>query len=181
MTEKTQAPITDEALTEFRAYLEARSNKGPAQTVLAVAKTLLAEVDRCRKEQRDDRQRRIAEWTRSTFGPGTMTTPERTARFLEEALELAQACGYEREPAERLVAYVFSRPVGDYAQELGGVGITLLALAEALCESADAAERRELARVLAIPVEHFRKRHDAKAAAGIGLSTAEAFASEVRQ
>lgn len=46
---------------------------------------------------------------------------ERNHRFLEEALELVQACGCTESEAAQLVAYVYGRPAGDPPQEVGGV------------------------------------------------------------
>lgn len=56
---------------------------------------------------------------------------ERNHRFLEEALELVQANGATVDEAHMLADYVFSRKTGDVAQELGGVMLTLAALANA--------------------------------------------------
>ena len=58
--------------------------------------------------------------------------PERNHRFLEEALELVQSTGATAQEAHMLVDYVFNRAVGDSAQELGGVMVTLAALSNAL-------------------------------------------------
>lgn len=74
-------------------------------------------------------QARVAAWLHDTFG---MTIAEdgveRNHRFLEEALELCQACGCTKEEANQLVDYVFSRPVGEKGQEVGGVMVTLASL-----------------------------------------------------
>ncbi|MES0134542.1 hypothetical protein NKJ88_06200 [Mesorhizobium sp. M0016] len=56
----------------------------------------------------------------------------RVYRFLEEALELAQAMEVTRWQAFKLLWYVFRRPVGDVTQELGGVVFTLVGVANAL-------------------------------------------------
>mgnify|MGYP006958842284 CR=1 FL=1 len=53
---------------------------------------------------------------------------ERSHRFLEEALELVQACGCSASEAHQLVDYVFGRAVGHASQEAGGVMVTLAAL-----------------------------------------------------
>lgn len=50
---------------------------------------------------------------------------ERGDRLLEEILELLQAHGYDRNRVPTLVDYVYSRPVGEPDQEVGGVMITL--------------------------------------------------------
>ncbi|MFC9273549.1 hypothetical protein ACFTXJ_38105, partial [Streptomyces zhihengii] len=44
---------------------------------------------------------------------------------LEEVLELLQAHGYDKARVATLVDYVFGRPVGEPAQEVGGVMVTL--------------------------------------------------------
>ena len=53
---------------------------------------------------------------------------ERIHRFIEEALELAQACGCSQVEAHQLVNYVYNRPTGEKAQEVGGTLLTLAAL-----------------------------------------------------
>ncbi|GAB7553906.1 hypothetical protein NRB_34160 [Novosphingobium sp. 11B] len=53
---------------------------------------------------------------------------ERTVRFLEEAVELAQAVGVGKADVARVSDYVYSRPVGEPSQEVGGVLVTLAAL-----------------------------------------------------
>jgi hypothetical protein len=74
-------------------------------------------------------QERIAIWMGECFGPEVSAdTVERNHRFLEEALELVQACGCSAADAHALVDYTFSRPVGERAQEVGGVMVTLAAL-----------------------------------------------------
>lgn len=116
---------------------------------------------------RDSRQAATAEWVRTTFGAERMAPDERGTRLLEEAVELAQSVGVSQEVAARTVAYVYAQPAGEPAQEAGGVGITLLALCEALAVSADDAEAAELARVLAKSAAHFRARQQVKHDAGL--------------
>jgi len=50
---------------------------------------------------------------------------ERGDRLLEEVLELLQAHDYDSARVPTLVDYVFGRPVGEPAQEVGGVMVTL--------------------------------------------------------
>lgn len=100
-------------------------------------------------------QRRVAEWLTACFPPSACTDrEERTHRFLEEALELAQANGCTREEAHRLVDYVFSREVGQPDLEVGGVMVTLAGLcAVAGIDMSDAGDRelqRNWARIDAI-------------------------------
>lgn len=72
-------------------------------------------------------QRRVASFCEACFG-NDVAQSDRTFRFLEEALELAQACGCTTKEAETLLKYVFGRPAGEPAQEIGGVMVTLSAL-----------------------------------------------------
>jgi hypothetical protein len=75
-----------------------------------------------------DFQERVAKWCVECFGSGIADDKyERSARFLEEALELVQAGNFSRQDAHALVDYVFSRPIGEPAQEVGGVMVTLAA------------------------------------------------------
>ena len=53
---------------------------------------------------------------------------QRNHRFLEEALELVQACDCTADEAHQLVDYVYGRDVGEVNQEVGGVMVTLAAL-----------------------------------------------------
>jgi hypothetical protein len=122
------------------------------------------------------RQQRAFEWCRRAFGVSVAENrPERAARFLEEAIELAQVVGLPEEAAARLVRHIYSRPVGEIRQEVGGVSVTLLILCEQLGINADWEEAKELARVVAKTAqdpEHFAHRLDAKAAAGVGIPSA---------
>lgn len=78
----------------------------------------------------DEFQTEVARWIRATFGDTVLHDKvERSDRFLEEALETVQAAGMDRDRVLMLVDYVFSRPVGEMHQEIGGAFITLLALA----------------------------------------------------
>lgn len=77
-------------------------------------------------------QQRVGPWLLQCFGEPLASEPmERNHRFLEEAVELVQACGCTRSEAHQLVDYVFDRPVGEMEQEVGGVMISLAALCRA--------------------------------------------------
>ena len=77
-------------------------------------------------------QEEVLRWCVTCFGSViTRCKEERNHRFLEESLELVQSLGCTKEEALKLVEYVFSRPVGDPEQELGGVMVTAAALANA--------------------------------------------------
>lgn len=74
-------------------------------------------------------QSRVQPWLLACFGELIAgDREERNHRFLEEALELVQACGCTAHEAHQLVDYVFGRPVGEPSQEVGGVMVTLAAL-----------------------------------------------------
>lgn len=74
-------------------------------------------------------QSRIKNWMQTCFGEQIANDKvERNHRFLEEALELVQACGCSKDEAYKLVDYVYGREVGEKSQEVGGVMVTLAAL-----------------------------------------------------
>ncbi len=74
-------------------------------------------------------QERVQPWLMTCFGEMIAgDREERNHRFLEEALELVQACGCTVSEAHQLVDYTFGRPIGDAPQEVGGVMVTLAAL-----------------------------------------------------
>jgi hypothetical protein len=88
-------------------------------------------------------QSRVEEWLIACFPRSVRSDgEERTHRFLEEALELAQANGCSREDAQALVEYVYSKPAGRPALEVGGVMVTLASLCSATgIDMADAGDR----------------------------------------
>jgi hypothetical protein len=74
-------------------------------------------------------QARVGDWLQACFGPAIAANKtERNHRFLEESLELVQACGCTQSEAHQLVDYVYGRPIGEIGQEVGGVMNTLAAL-----------------------------------------------------
>lgn len=74
-------------------------------------------------------QNRVEEWLEACFPKSaTVDRAERTFRFLEEAIELAQANGCSKEEANMLLTYVYSREKGEPDQEVGGVMVTLAGL-----------------------------------------------------
>lgn len=116
---------------------------------------------------RDMRQDLITSWAEACFGEEEARSVEqRGLRFLEEAIELFQASEGDRESAHKLVDYIFDRPVGVPHQELGGVSVTLLCLAESLGHRIDHAEAAEIARVLRKPPEEMGQRNQVKKDAG---------------
>lgn len=141
----------------------------PARTLAAIG-ALPTETPTPEVSWRTDRkwrQAQVSGWARDCFGVEEATSlPQRGLRLVEEAVEAAQACGCDLKQLRLLVTYVYSRPVGELRQEVGGVGVCLLALADAATIDADAAEADEVARVLAKPAAHFTTRNRQKNDAG---------------
>ena len=78
-------------------------------------------------------QNRVDSWLQTTFpfSDIRLNKRERNLRFLEEAIELVQACGLWKHEVLPVVDYVYGRKVGAPFQEVGGVMITLNALCTA--------------------------------------------------
>jgi len=107
-------------------------------------------------------QSRVHPWMLACFGESIATdVDERNHRFVEEALELAQASGCTRSEAHQLVNYVFDRPIGEITQEVGGVMLTLAALCNAREVNLASAADVELARVWT-KIEKIRAKQAAK-------------------
>ncbi|WP_244134262.1 hypothetical protein [Burkholderia gladioli] len=99
-------------------------------------------------EAREQLQARVQPWMMECFGPTIAADRvERNHRFLEEALELVQSLGCTASEAHQLVDYTFGRSVGEPAQEVGGVMVTLAALCLANTLDMHAAGETELARI----------------------------------
>lgn len=107
-------------------------------------------------------QSRVRSWVKACFGEAIADDgTERNHRFLEEALELVQALGCTEGEAQQLVKYVYGRPEGEPEQELGGVMVTLAALAAAWRLDMRGAGEKELARVWT-KLEQIRAKQAAK-------------------
>lgn len=89
----------------------------------------------------------VGMWAVEIFGEAIARNKQtRNYRFFEEATELVQSLGMTRDECITILNYVFGRPVGEPPQELGGVGVTLAALAVASGLNADACFWDELER-----------------------------------
>lgn len=120
--------------------------------------------------ERNHRQRCVQQWVVDAFGEQVaMNVHERTMRVLEEAIELAQSEGISLFEVVGLANHVYRKPLGKPQQEVGGIGVTLLAYCALKGFSADEEEQREVARILSFPPDHFRQRQAAKAAAGVAM------------
>jgi len=112
---------------------------------------------------RQQRQRAVAEWVEETFGKDQAKSQRiRCLRFIEEAFELVQSLNLSKHECIKVANAVYKRKSGAPIQELGGVGITLLALADSIGHDADCAESMELNRVLSKDKAHFQKRNAEK-------------------
>lgn len=107
-------------------------------------------------------QDRVRPWMLECFGEMIAgDREERNHRFLEEALELVQACGCTQHEAHQLVDYVYGRDQGEINQEVGGVMVTLAALCLANGMDMHAAGETELARIWT-KVDQIRAKQAAK-------------------
>lgn len=107
-------------------------------------------------------QELVSAWLHDCFGLEVAYNKlERNHRFLEEALELVQACGCSKDEAIQLVDYVYGRQSGEIEQEVGGVMVTLAALCHARGIRLQQCSIREYERVL-VNVEKIRAKQAAK-------------------
>lgn len=114
-----------------------------------------------------DRQSRVSGWCAAAFGMAHATNVEqRGLRLVEEAIEAAQAAGCDPATLHKLIDYIYAKEPGKLSQELGGVGLCILAMANAAGLDADKCEDNEVNRVLAKPLEYFAARNKVKNDAG---------------
>lgn len=107
-------------------------------------------------------QTRVVPWMAACFGNEISADKiERNHRFLEESLELVQACGCTIAEAHQLVDYVYTRPVGEPPQEVGGVMVTLAALCFAQGLDMHVSGETELVRILG-KIDEIRAKQAAK-------------------
>ena len=112
------------------------------------------------------RQRKVLAWAVENFGFIAKNRDERAVRLAEEAIELAQVEGVPLDVVMLVAQRVYSRPVGELRREIGGVAITLDALAENLGLSVATEADRELARVLSKDKDWWTRKHGEKVKAG---------------
>jgi NTP pyrophosphatase (non-canonical NTP hydrolase) len=113
----------------------------------------------------------VRDWVLSCFGiESARDHVERRSRFLEEALELFQACNGSETDALALVAYVYSRKQGGIEQETGGVLVTLASLCSCCDVDMNAAGAKELERIWT-KFEEIRAKQRSKLARGIGAGS----------
>ncbi len=118
-------------------------------------------------DPRDYRQTRVSEWCADAFGADHASNVEqRGLRLVEEAIEAAQAAKCDPTTLHKLIDYIYAKPPGELQRELGGIGLCVLAMANAAGFSANAAEINEINRVLAKPLSFFADRNRVKNEAG---------------
>jgi hypothetical protein len=157
---------TQEMITEvIRAVAELPDRDSPEDRpeIMLVSDTELRNIlEEQLAESSESLQPRVQPWLMACFGPAiSADREERNHRFLEEALELVQACGATRSEALQLVDYVYGREVGEKVQEVGGVMITLAALCLAQGIDMHEAGETELARIWTL-VDQIRAKQAAK-------------------
>lgn len=86
-------------------------------------------------------------WVINTFGFDVSETRLKGFRFLEEAVELVESLGLDRDQCHKIVDFVFDRNApGEPMQEIGGVMMTLGACASANELDIETAWQDELSR-----------------------------------
>lgn len=107
-------------------------------------------------------QDRVAEWVLRCVGSKLACDElERQDRFLEEVLEALQARGYDLGRVSKIARYVYSRPVGEIRQEIGGIMTTLAAWCKVLGFDMVEAAEAELSRAEG-KVEEIRAKSESK-------------------
>ncbi len=90
-------------------------------------------------------QLRALQWMSTCFPDAkSKRVEQRALRFLEEAIELAQAVGVTAEQAALLTKQVYDKPVGEARFELGAVMVTLSGVACACTEDLASCAENEL-------------------------------------
>ena len=110
----------------------------------------------------DSYQDEVRDWMLQTFPPEVcQDRVERADRLLEEVFELLQSGGYDPARVAMIRDYVWGRPVGEPAQEVGGVAVTLAAYCWVHGLDYEAAARAEVARVWTM-IDVIRRKQAAK-------------------
>ncbi len=111
--------------------------------------------------------RKILDWAVQMFGPVAKNRDERAARVLEEAVELAQACGVSQDVCGKIITRVYAREHGDVRSEFGQLQMVLYSFAANENLNPDTEADIEFHRVSQWPKSHWDKRHAQKAKDGI--------------
>ncbi|MGP1715571.1 MAG: hypothetical protein ACTS9Y_00195 [Methylophilus sp.] len=149
-TERSKGPFVVDTNTPelpYRVYSE--SSQGNIGFFLSESDAELYAMSANRVDwDKNTFQVAVQEWVIKAFGQlHNNDKASRIHRAVEELLELAQSLNCTKEEVLQLVDYVFSRPVGEPKQELGGVMLTAAALANAFGMDMYECALTELARV----------------------------------
>lgn len=124
-------------------------------------------TERLIEQNFDKFQARVRAWV-DAIGFKMGDKQVRLRRFAEEAAELCQAGGLSYEDFAFITLDAYRRPVGEVGQEIGGVSMTLFALAEAHGFSVGVEAMRELRRVeQPAMIEKIRAKQIEKEARGV--------------
>lgn len=114
---------------------------------------------------------RVIAWGTRVLGKAIMESRwERVMRLLEEALELAQVEKISVAEVDFLVKRVFSRPVGEFTNEVGGVMVCMVALAHAAQIDLIEILSKEVDRIEKLDPEAVRAKQRRKWDAGVGIN-----------
>ncbi|MBB5769132.1 hypothetical protein [Xanthomonas euroxanthea] len=163
--ERWELPETGETWPSGGAvsYEAAHGSNGVRDYIRSVARQALAYAQPAAVPG-DTFQAGVSKWMGKCFLPSLYSnTTERGDRLLEEVLELLQSNGYDRTRVATLVDYVYSRPVGEPAQEVGGVMVTLAGYCWVAGLDMHAEGARELQRITQPDVmANIRRKQEAK-------------------
>ncbi len=106
-------------------------------------------------------------WAVQTYGPKARARRYQALRFLEEAMELAQALGLTYDDMDYVANYVNARRIGSANVEIGDVRLSLDILAESIGLSSEQCYEDCLTRIAALDSAQTRERDEGKIAAGL--------------
>ena len=112
--------FSDAVILEMSELCDRNSPEGEPDAMIANANEVRGCIERAFDWAGGSFQSRVAPWMLGCFGEMIAgDREERNHRFIEEALELIQACGCSASEAHQLVDYVFGRPVGEPHRKSG--------------------------------------------------------------
>lgn len=128
MTDEEIAAIITDAQNSISLHNQPTNSSAPQGHCFVRQSNLSALIALAQRPAATAFQDRVAPWMTATFGPEiSMDVVERGDRLLEEVLELLQSVDYDPARVLQLRDYVWGRPAGEPAQEVGGVMVTLAA------------------------------------------------------
>lgn len=126
-----------------------------------------------RKEKRemnkDFFQKSVATWGKTNFGAIAYSKQERAFRFLEEALELCQACEVNLGQVKHIAGIVYSKPIGTKEMELADAQLNLYALANVHGVSLEEVTQNRFLGCLEKDSNYWQARQEKKYESGLSL------------